>query len=338
MNSSGYAKPMVSLLTTFLAAFILAYVLRPLAVRLQGLGLGKIFSAILTVLIGFIAISGLILLFLSVLQKELPALREQFPIWLSQTQTALQPTLDNLAINFDIQKIQGLLQERISAQLSNNADALIGSGLSALLNSGQTLLAGIFALVLIIFIVFYLLTEWDEFFKKLTPIIPLRWLTQVTTITHEIDDLLSQYLRGQLIVIAILSIYYCIGLYFLGMTGALALGLLTGIAIFIPYIGYGAALVLALLSALLQAEVGVSVIAVLALYIAGQSLESLILTPKLVGERIGLHPVLVVFALILFGGWFGFFGILLALPMSAIALVLTRHAMHSYKNSAWYQK
>ena len=329
---------MVSLLTTFLAAFILAYVLRPLAVRLQGLGLGKIFSAILTVLIGFIAISGLILLFLSVLQKELPALREQFPVWLSQTQAALQPTLDNLAINFDIQKIQGLLQERISAQLSNNADALIGSGLSALLNSGQTLLAGIFALVLIIFIVFYLLTEWDEFFKKLTPIIPLRWLTQVTTITHEIDELLSQYLRGQLIVIALLSIYYCIGLYFLGMTGALALGLLTGIAIFIPYIGYGAALVLALLSAVLQAEVGVSVIAVLALYIAGQSLESLILTPKLVGERIGLHPVLVVFALILFGGWFGFFGVLLALPMSAIALVLTRHAMHSYKNSAWYQK
>jgi predicted PurR-regulated permease PerM len=329
---------MVSLLTTFLAAFILAYVLRPLAVRLQGLGLGKIFSAILTVLIGFFAISGLILLFLSVLQKELPALREQFPVWLSQTQAALQPTLDNLAINFDIQKIQGLLQERISAQLSNNADALIGSGLSALLNSGQTLLAGIFALVLIIFIVFYLLTEWDEFFKKLTPIIPLRWLTQVTMITHEIDELLSQYLRGQLIVIALLSIYYCIGLYFLGMTGALALGLLTGIAIFIPYIGYGAALVLALLSAVLQAEVGVSVIAVLALYIAGQSLESLILTPKLVGERIGLHPVLVVFALILFGGWFGFFGVLLALPMSAIALVLTRHAMHSYKNSAWYQK
>jgi predicted PurR-regulated permease PerM len=329
---------MVSLLTTFLAAFILAYVLRPLAVRLQGLGLGKIFSAILTVLIGFFAISGLILLFLSVLQKELPALREQFPVWLSQTQAALQPTLDNLAINFDIQKIQGLLQERISAQLSNNADALIGSGLSALLNSGQTLLAGIFALVLIIFIVFYLLTEWDEFFKKLTPIIPLRWLTQVTMITHEIDELLSQYLRGQLIVIALLSIYYCIGLYFLGMTGALALGLLTGIAIFIPYIGYGAALVLALLSAVLQAEVGVSVIAVMALYIAGQSLESLILTPKLVGERIGLHPVLVVFALILFGGWFGFFGVLLALPMSAIALVLTRHAMHSYKNSAWYQK
>jgi predicted PurR-regulated permease PerM len=199
-------------------------------------------------------------------------------------------------------------------------------------------MASIFGLVLIIFIVFYLLTEWDEFFKKLTPAIPPRWLEQVTILIKEIDDLLSQYLRGQLIVIAILSVYYCVGLYFLGVTGALALGLLTGIAIFIPYIGYGVALVLALLSAFLQAEAGVSTLAVLALYVAGQAIESFFLTPKLVGERIGLHPVLVVFALILFGGWFGFFGVLLALPLSAIALVFSRHAMQHYKNSNWYKK
>jgi hypothetical protein len=108
-------------------------------------------------------------------------------------------------------------------------------------------------------------------------------------------------------------------------------------AIFIPYIGYGVALVLALLSAILQAETGVSTLAVLALYVAGQAIESFFLTPKLVGERIGLHPVLVVFALILFGGWFGFFGVLLALPLSAIALVLSRHAMQRYKNSNWYK-
>jgi predicted PurR-regulated permease PerM len=121
------------------------------------------------------------------------------------------------------------------------------------------------------------------------------------------------------------------------MTGAMALGLFTGLAIFIPYIGYGVALILALLSALLQAETGVSILAVLALYIVGQTIESFFLTPKLVGEKIGLHPVLVVFALILFGSWFGFFGILLALPMSAIVLVLGRHLMAFYKNSSWYK-
>ncbi len=328
---------MASLLTTFLAAFILAYVLRPVFTCFLALRAGKTLSAALTVLIGFLGILGLILLFISVLQKELPALRQQLPIWLDLAQRSLQPWLDNLAINFDLKKIQEIIQSRISEQLSNNADAIVSSSLSTILSSGQSILGSLFGLVLIVFIVFYLVSQWDEFFKKLNPLIPPRWLPLVKQILVEIDQLLSQYLRGQLLVITVLSIYYSVGLYLLGITGALALGLFTGIAIFIPYIGYGAALILALLSALLQAETGVSLLAVLALYIAGQAIESLFLTPKLVGEKIGLHPVLVVFALILFGSWFGFFGILLALPISAIILVLCKHAMQAYQDSAWYK-
>jgi predicted PurR-regulated permease PerM len=242
-----------------------------------------------------------------------------------------------LALGFDLEKIQETIQTKVSAHLSNNADTLISSGLSTVLNSGQTIIGSIVGLVLIIFVVFYLIIQWEDFFKKISPMIPPRWLDQTKQILVEIDELLSQYLRGQLLVIAILSIYYSMGLYFLGMTGAIVLGLFTGLAIFIPYIGYGVALILALLSALLQAETGVSILAVLALYIVGQTIESFFLTPKLVGEKIGLHPVLVVFALILFGGWFGFFGILLALPMSAIVLVVGRHLMTFYKNSSWYK-
>lgn len=328
---------MASLLTTFLAAFILAYVLRPVFTCFLALRAGKTLSAALTVLIGFLGILGLILLFISVLQKELPALRQQLPIWLDLAQRSLQPWLDNLAINFDLKKIQEIIQSRISEQLSNNADAIISSSLSTILSSGQSILGSLFGLVLIVFIVFYLVGQWDEFFKKLNPLIPPRWLPLVKQILVEIDQLLSQYLRGQLLVITVLSIYYSVGLYLLGITGALALGLFTGIAIFIPYIGYGVALILALLSGLLQAETGGSLLAVLALYIAGQTIESFVLTPKLVGEKIGLHPVLVVFALILFGSWFGFFGILLALPISAIILVLCKHAMQAYQNSAWYK-
>jgi predicted PurR-regulated permease PerM len=321
-----------------LAAFILAYVLRPVFTCFLAIRAGKTLSAALTVLIGFLGIFGLILLFISVLQKELPALRQQLPVWLNFAQNAVQPWLDNLAINFDLKKIQEIIQSRISEQLSNNADAIVSSSLSTILSSGQSIIGSLFGLVLIIFIVFYLISQWDDFFRKLNPLIPPRWLPLVKQIFVEIDQLLSQYLRGQLLVIIVLSIYYSTGLYVLGVTGALALGLFTGIAIFIPYIGYGAALILALLSALLQAETGVSLLAVLALYITGQALESFILTPKLVGEKIGLHPVLVVFALILFGSWFGFFGILLALPMSAIILVLCKHAMQAYQDSAWYKK
>jgi predicted PurR-regulated permease PerM len=327
---------MASLLTTFLAAFILAYVLRPVFTCFLALRAGKTLSAALTVLIGFLGILGLILLFISVLQRELPALRQQLPTWLELTQKSLQPWLDTLAINFDLKKIQEIIQNRISEQLSNNADAIISSGLSTILNSSQSILGSLFGLVLIVFIVFYLVGQWDEFFKKLSPLIPPRWSPLVKQILVEIDQLLSQYLRGQLLVITVLSIYYSVGLYLLGITGALALGLFTGIAIFIPYIGYGVGLILALLSVLLQAETGGSFLAVLTLYIVGQAIESFILTPKLVGEKIGLHPVLVVFALILFGSWFGFFGILLALPMSAIILVLCKHAVQGYQNSAWY--
>jgi predicted PurR-regulated permease PerM len=304
---------------------------------LLSLGGHKTVSAILTVLLGFLGIFGLMVLFLSVLQKELPALRQQLPTWLAQIQNLIQPWLDSLALGFDLQKIQETVQTKVSAHLSNNADTLITNGLSTVLNSGQTIIGSIVGLVLIIFVVFYLIIQWEDFFKKMSPMIPPRWLGQTKQILVEIDELLSQYLRGQLLVIAVLSVYYSMGLYFLGVTGAIALGLFTGLAIFIPYIGYGVALILALLSALLQAETGVSILAVLALYIVGQTIESFFLTPKLVGEKIGLHPVLVVFALILFGGWFGFFGILLALPMSAIVLVLGRHLMAFYKNSSWYK-
>jgi predicted PurR-regulated permease PerM len=329
---------MASLLTTFLAAFILAYVLRPLSMRLLGLGLGKTLAAILTVFIGFLSLLGLLILFLSVLQKELPALRHQLPIWLEQLKNVTGPWLNHLAINLDIQQIQSTIQSKVSAHLSNNADTLITQSLSTLLNSGQTILSSIVGFVLIIFVVFYLIIQWDEFFKKLSPIIPPRWLAQTQQIFSEIDELLSQYLRGQLLVITVLAVFYSVGLSLLGMTGALALGLFSGLAIFIPYIGYGVALILALLSALLQAETGVNVFAILGLYIAGQVLESFLLTPKLVGDKIGLHPVLVIFSLMLFGGWFGFFGVLLALPISAILLVLSRHLLTAYKNSSWYQR
>jgi predicted PurR-regulated permease PerM len=188
---------MASLLTTFLAAFILAYVLRPLYNSLLSLGIQKTISAILTVLMGFLGVFGLMVLFLSVLQKELPALRQQLPTWLEQIQNLIQPWLDSLALGFDLEKIQQTIETRVSAHLSNNADTLISSGLSTVLTSGQTIIGSIVGLVLIIFVVFYLIIQWEDFFKKLSPMIPPRWLSQTQQILVEIDELLSQYLKHE---------------------------------------------------------------------------------------------------------------------------------------------
>lgn len=328
---------MASLLTTFLAALILAYALRPVTMRLQGFGLHKSISAIFTIFLGFLLIFGITFLFVSVLQKEIPALREQLPALVNQNQHTLSPWLDRLPINLSWPEIQTSLQEKISTHLSNNAENLITSSLEGLLSSGKNLITGALNLILITFVMFYLLTQWDSFLKNLMSIVPRRWVQEVIQICSEIDALLSQYLRGQFFVIALLAFYYALGLHFLGMTGALALGIFTGVAIIIPYLGFMLALCLALLSAALQGD-NTHISYVFMLYFAGQILEGFFLTPKLVGERIGLHPVLVIFALMLFGNWFGFFGILLALPISAIALVLSRHGLTKYKASAWYSQ
>ena len=141
-----------------------------------------------------------------------------------------------------------------------------------------------------------------------------------------------------LIVISIMAIYYSAGLSFIGVKGAAALGVFTAIMIVIPYIGITIGLTLAVLSALLQFGPGTEIVGVLILFGIGQFLEGFLLTPRLVGERIGLHPVAVLFALLLFGKLFGFFGVLLALPISAVSLVLVKYLWSIYTQSAWYQK
>jgi len=152
------------------------------------------------------------------------------------------------------------------------------------------------------------------------------------------DGLLSQYLRGMLIVISIMAIFYSAGLSLIGIKGAAALGVFTALMIVIPYIGIALGLSLATLSALLQFGPGTEIIGVLILFGIGQFLEGFFLTPRLVGERIGLHPVAVLFALLLFGKLFGFFGVLLALPISAVGLVLVQYLWSIYTQSSWYQK
>jgi predicted PurR-regulated permease PerM len=191
---------------------------------------------------------------------------------------------------------------------------------------------------LILFVMFYLLIDWDHFFKLIRKIVPLRAQETVHHLAMHADGLLSQYLRGMLIVISIMSVFYSVGLSAIGIKGAAAFGVFTALMIVIPYIGITLGFTLAILAALLQFGPGGAIIGVLVLYGLGQFIEGFFLTPRLVGERIGLHPVAVLFALLLFGKLFGFFGVLLALPTSAVGLVLIQYGWSRYTQSSWYQK
>jgi predicted PurR-regulated permease PerM len=204
--------------------------------------------------------------------------------------------------------------------------------------SGSSVVTGFVNSVLILFVMFYLLIDWNQFFQYIKNLVPKRAQETVHHLAMHTDGLLSQYLNGMVIVVSIMSAYYSISLSLIGIKGAVALGIFTALMIVIPYIGITLGLTLATLSTLLQFGPGSQIIGVLVIYGIGQFLEGFILTPRLVGERIGLHPVAVLFALLLFGKIFGFFGVLLALPISAISLVLVKYIWSVYSQSSWYQK
>jgi predicted PurR-regulated permease PerM len=328
---------MAEIFTPFLAAFILAYALRPLASRLEGLHVPRALAATLTIVFGLSLVTGLFMLLVNLLGHEIPLIKTKLPIWVQNTQAWLEPTLAERNIQFDWAALRETVMQKITSHLSTNADALVNSALDTILLSGGSVVHGFVNLILIFFVLFYLLIDWNHFFKLLEGFIPPRFAHTAHHLCMHTDGLLSQYLRGQILVILVMAAFYSIGLSLVGMDGAIALGVFTGLMIIIPYIGITLGLGIGILSAILQFGFGAELLWVLAIFGIGQVLEGFFLTPRLVGERIGLHPVAVLFALIIFGKLFGFFGILLALPASAVSLVLIQFGWSLYIKSSWYQ-
>ena len=329
---------MAEIFTPFLAAFILAYILRPAFLWLEGCRIPAIAAAGLSVILGLGVVIAILGLFIGLLKIEIPLIKEQLPDWIANTQAWLGPKLAELNLNVDWGALKTSASHKISTHISDNADALMTSTVETVLMSGSSVIAAFVNSVLIIFVMFYLLIDWDHFFGLIKKIVPVRAQETVHHLAMHTDGLLSQYLRGMVIVISIMSAFYSIGLSLIGIKGAVALGVFTALMIVIPYIGITLGLTLAVLSAILQFGIGTELLAVLILYGIGQLLEGFFLTPRLVGERIGLHPVAVLFALLLFGKLFGFFGVLLALPISAVSLVLVQYLWSVYTQSSWYQK
>ena len=329
---------MAEIFTPFLAAFILAYILRPAFLWLEGRRLPTPAAAGLTVIFGLAVVIAILGLFLGLLKTEIPLIKEQLPDWIANTQAWLGPKLAELHVNIDWGTLKTTASQKISTHISDHADSLMTTTFETVLMSGSSVIAGFVNSILIVFVMFYLLMDWDHFFGIVKKLVPVRAQETVHHLAMHTDGLLSQYLNGMIIVISIMSAFYSIGLSIIGIKGSVALGVFTALMIVIPYIGITLGFTLALVSALLQFGPQHEILAVLALYGLGQFLEGFVLTPRLVGERIGLHPVAVLFALLLFGKIFGFFGVLLALPISAVSLVLVQYLWSVYTQSTWYQK
>jgi len=246
----------------------------------------------------------------------------------------LSPLLGRLglAVQLDLASIKAWLTQLMSA----NTEDWLTTALASARIGGSVLLSVLGNAILVPVVLFYLLADWASLTQRAMALIPPRLQHAAQHFLADCDEVLGQYLRGQLAVMGLLAAYYAIALALAGFELALPLGVFTGLAVAIPYLGFGLGLVLALLAALLQFGSLTGVLLVAAVYGLGQLLESFILTPRLVGERIGLGPLAVIFALMAFGQLFGFVGVLVALPASAVISVALRRARLHYTNSRLY--
>jgi predicted PurR-regulated permease PerM len=323
-----------SVLTPFALGAVLAYLLVPGADWLQRHHLPRWAAALAMIVLTVLVLLGLVLILVPVLLRETGALWNEWPALISRLNTKVAPRLNEWfgwTVTFDSRALTELLASHVSQQ-----DTLAASLLARLRSGGAFLLGTLGMLVLVPVVLFYLLLQWHEFIQRFESIIPRRWYAQVSGMLAEIDSVLSQFLRGQLSVMVGLALYYSVALSLAGFESALPIGVLTGMLAFVPYVGYTIGLVLALGAALVQFDgwYGPSMVALI--YGLGQVLEGFVLTPRLVGGRIGLHPLMVIFALLAFGDLFGFFGVLVALPSSAVLLVALRRLRQAYFESTFY--
>jgi predicted PurR-regulated permease PerM len=322
-------------LTPFVVAAVLAYALHPLVERLAARRLPRLL-AVLLVEVGFVLVlAALVLLVVPVMAKELPLLKAQIPALLDRLNQGLSPWLEQWGVkfSFDVASLKAWLTKLLDA----NMEDWLGSVLSSARIGGNALLSLLGNAVLIPVALFYLLADWPQLVERVQGLIPPRLRDKVNGFLDECDQTLGQYLRGQLLVMAALAVYFAAGLAIVGLDLALPVGVFTGLAFAIPYLGFGLGLLMAITAALLQFSSAGGVVAVAVVYLVGQLLEGMVLTPRLVGERIGLNPLAVIFALLAFGQLFGFVGVLVALPASAVMLVALRRARTAYLASRLYR-
>jgi predicted PurR-regulated permease PerM len=321
-------------LSPFILGAVLAYVLLPLVDRCARWGWPRWAGATLALFLVVLVFMAVVLLIVPVITQQIPLLREQIPSLLERFNAVLLPLAQQWGWSLQIDV--AIVRDWLTKLVSGHESELFEHVFSSLRIGGSALMAVLGNLVLAPMVAFYLLVDWQGLMGRLRQLVPPRWLAGIDGFLTETDAVLGEYLRGQLLVMAALAVFYSAGLALVGLDLALAIGVFTGLAVFVPYIGFGVGVVLGTLAALLEFQSLTGVLAVWVVLGVGQFLESFVLTPRLLGERIGLHPLVVIFALMAFGHLFGFVGVLVALPISAVLLVVLRLAVRRYRDSDLY--
>ena len=320
------------ILAPFLAAAVLAYIFNPLVARMAAR-----VPRTLAVCIALVLIAGVILVLLLVLMplvtRQVKTIVTQFPLFIDWIKLNVGPLVQQ---HFGVELDTALLKEWLAGH-AGEVQGFAVKLLPTLKSGGLALLGLIGNLVLTPLVLFYFMRDWDAMIAHVSKLIPRLWHGTVSGILREIDAVLGEFLRGQLLVMLLMAIFYTVALWAVGLDYALSVGLLAGCLTFVPYLGVITGVLLATLTGVLQFGDLTHLTWIWVVFVVGNVLEGSVFVPWLVGDRIGLHPVAVIFALLAFGQLFGFTGILLALPASAALLVWLRHVRAKYLASGMYQ-
>ena len=320
------------ILAPFLAAAVLAYIFNPLVARMS-----RRMPRTLAVSIALALIAGIIvvllLILLPLIARQLKAIVTQVPQYVDWVRLHLGPLVQHyFGVELDTAQLKDWLTEH-----TKEIQGVALSLLPTLKSGGLALLEFAANLVLVPVVLFYFMRDWDGMISRAAELVPRQWSVSLSGLLKEIDSVLGEFLRGQLLVMLLMAMFYTVGLWLAGLDYALSVGLIAGFLTFVPYLGVIIGVVLATLTGLLQFSDLTSLLWVWLVFVIANVLEGNVFVPWLVGDRIGLHPVAVIFALVAFGQLFGFTGVLLALPASAGLLVWLRRLRGKYMASDMYQ-
>ncbi len=322
-------------LMPFAIAAMFAYLGDPLADRLQRWGFGRTLAVTVVFTVMLLIVAGALLLLLPLLQHQINNLIHNVPHYLDWLRLTVLPWLQvHLRLDartFDSQAITAAIKAHIGS-----VGTVLAAMLTRLSRSGMGMVAWMTNLVLVPVVTFYLLRDWDVMVERIHRLVPRSVEPTVVRLARDSDHVLGAFVRGQLLVMLALGIIYGVGLTAIGISVGPLIGMLAGVLSFVPYLGFMIGLIASLIAALVQYGDWLHIGLVLLVFAIGQMMEGYVLVPRLVGGKIGLHPVAVIFAVLAGGHLFGFLGVLLALPAAAVIMVLLRYGYGRYRNSGLY--
>jgi predicted PurR-regulated permease PerM len=324
-------------LTPFLLGALFAYLGDPLVDRLQARKLSRTAAVIVVFSVIFLVVLSLPLILLPLIEQQISKLITNIPVYIDWVQKTVVPFLsDKLNIDPALFNTDAIKQSLMShwRDVGGIASHIMGT----ITKSGVAIIALMANMVLVPVVTFYLLRDWDVLVEKIHHLIPRKQEPVISMLAKESDAVLGQFLRGQLTVMVALGTVYTVGLFIVGLDLALLVGMIAGLVSFVPYLGFIVGILMAGVAAIMQFGDPIYLAYIAIVFGIGQALEGMVLTPLLVGDKIGLHPVAVIFAVMAGGQLFGFVGILIALPVAAVVVVLLRYVYGVYTDSELYGK